>query len=464
VSSVASQRPTIIRAGWVIPVDEPFSVIRDGAVTIVDGRIEAVGIYDELRRSDADVQQFPGHVLMPGIVNAHTHVAGCVFRGMTEDHPAGFYNLALPMERFFDEEKVRAFSALGVAEVLLSGSTVIQEMYHHAASTAQVVADLGVRAQIAQKTFAIDIGQIAENRWVEIPGEAEWRLAENIRLYDQWNGFEDGRIEVRFGLHAADTCPPELIQQVLAEARPRDAGIHVHAAQSPQEVAHMRELHGMGSIEFLSEHGVLGPGTVVAHAVHVSDSEISLLADTRTAVAHCPAITAKRGRLAPVKRMYERGVRIGWGTDWVSMDPWDVMRQGIVLPRVVNDDMNLLGAREAIWRMTQGAADILGWGDRVGSLAPGKAADMILVDADQPHLSPMYDPTTVLVYNASGRDVTHVMVNGEFVVSDRELLRGDLAAIMDEARSAARDVWRAAGLTELPSSGLRAWPRDAGVI
>jgi 5-methylthioadenosine/S-adenosylhomocysteine deaminase len=455
--TVRSSRSMVIRAGWVLPIDPDFRVISDGAVRVVDGRVAWVGPWAELRLQEADtLHEFTNHVLMPGIVNAHTHVAGCVFRGMTEDHPAGFYGLALPMEKHLDEEKILALSRLGIADTMMAGSTMIQDMFHYASATAEAAAALGVRAQIAHKTLAIDLGQIQEGRWVEIPGNGERGLAENISLHDSWHGYDDGRIGIRFSLHAADTCPPDLISQVLAEADARGAGVHIHAAQSPEEVGHMRALHGMGSIEFLEKHGVLGERTVLAHAVHVSDREIELLADSRTGVAHCPAITPKRGRFAPVKRMYERGVRIGWGTDWVSMDPWDAMRQGITIPRVVENEMGLLSAREAMWRMTQGAANILGLGNTVGSLEPGKAADMILLDTDKPHLSPMYDPTTVLVYNAHGSDVTHVMVNGEFTVWNRDLCQGNLATILAEGNDSARDVWRAAGLPDVPP-GCMSW-------
>jgi 5-methylthioadenosine/S-adenosylhomocysteine deaminase len=179
---------------------------------------------------------------------------------------------------------------------------------------------------------------------------------------------------------------------------------------------------------------------------------------TDTPVAHCPAIVAKRGRFAPIKAIYEAGVRVGWGTDWVTMDPWDAMRFGISGARLVNNEIDLLGAREALWRSTMGSAGVLGDAGRLGSLEPGKSADLILVDLQQPHLAPLHDPVAVLVYNATGRDVTHVMVGGSFVVADRQLMTADMTSLISEGQLVAESVWRAAGLAP-PVDGLTTrWP------
>lgn len=453
-------RRTLLRAGWVIPVDPQFRVIRDGAIAVEDDRIVAVGAAAEVAEALAgdhfDVLEFPGHALMPGIVNVHTHVAGCIFRGLTEDRTDGFYGLALPLERFLDEEAIYVLSRLGVAEVLLAGCTVINDMYHHAAETARAADELGIRAQVAHKVFDTDLAGIRNGRHDRIPEEGARRLEENLALYERWNGAGGGRIEVRIGAHAADTCSPELLAHIRDEAARRDAGKHIHVAQSPEECDYMRETYGMGSIEFLDRQGFLGPRTIVAHVTYATDDEIKLLAESGTPVAHCPAIVAKRGRFGPLKAMYDAGVRIGWGTDWVTMDPWDAMRFGIAAPRLVHRDISLLSAREAIWRSTMGSADVLGWADRVGSLEPGKEADLILVDLDQPHLAPLHDPVTALVYNATGRDVSHVMIGGRFVVRDRVLQTADSGELVARGQAMAEQIWRAGGLERrsYPESGV----------
>jgi 5-methylthioadenosine/S-adenosylhomocysteine deaminase len=210
-------------------------------------------------------------------------------------------------------------------------------------------------------------------------------------------------------------------------------------------------------VEFLNREGFLGPSTVVAHLTYITPDGIRLLQETDTPMAHCPAITAKRGRFAPMKAIYDAGVRVGWGTDWVTMDPWDAMRFGISVTRVKNDDISLLGARQALWRSTMGSAQVLGWEDRVGSLEPDKQADLILMDLDQPHLAPLYEPVSVLVYNASGRDVTHVMVAGEMVVENRALVHGNASKIVEAGQAVAERVWEAGGLPRVGEAVEAAW-------
>ncbi len=445
--------PFAVRAGWLIPVDPEFRVIRDGAVVVDDDRIVAIGRAGDLDLDRLRTIEFPHHALLPGLVNVHTHVAGCIFRGLTEDRPNAFYELALPMERFLDPEAIYVLSRLGVAEVLLAGCTVIQDMFHHAAETARAANELGVRAQVAHKVFDVDLTEIRHGRHDALPDEGDRRLEQSVRLYERWHGAAGGRIEVRMGAHAADTCSPELLARIRAEADRRHAGMHIHVAQSPQEHDYMMETYGLGSVEFLDRQQFLGPQTIAAHVTYATDTGVRLLAETRTGVAHCPAIVAKRGRFGPLKAMYQAGVRIGWGTDWVTMDPWDAMRFGISAARLVNREMGLLSAQEALWHSTVGSADVLGWSDRVGSLEAGKQADMILVDLDQPHLAPLHEPVTVLVYNASGRDVTHVMVGGRFLVEDRRLVTGNASEMVAAAQGVAERVWRAGGLEAIDGHG-----------
>jgi len=463
---VREAAPLVIRAGWVIPVDPAFRIIRDGEVVIDGGQIVAVGragAWEQAKRPDRTpaVMEMPGHAVLPGLVNVHTHVAGCLFRGLTEDRPDGFYGLVLPMERYLDAESAYLLSRLGIAEVLLAGCTVIHELYHHPEATARAAAEMGIRAQLASKVFDTDLTSIGTGHRISVPAEGEDRLQQNIDLYADWHGAGDGRLQVRFGAHAADTCSPALLARIAAEAAARGAGRHIHVAQSPEERDYMAAAHGTGSIEFLHDQGFLGPDVVVAHVVYATERGIELLAQTDTPVAHCPAIVAKRGRFAPIRALYESGVRVGWGTDWVTMDPWDMMRFGISAPRLLTGEIDLLSAREAIWRATMGSASVLGMSAQVGSLEVGKQADLIMVDLRQPHLAPLHDPVTTLVYNASGRDVTHVFIGGRLVVADRLLRTASTSQIITQAEAAAQRIWAASGLPP-PRDGIAAaWPLQA---
>lgn len=440
-------------------MDDRQTVLRDGAVVINGTQIEAVLPAADADLRGAEVLDFPHHALLPGLVNAHTHVAGCIFRGLTEDEPDGFYGLALPMERFLDADAIFALSMLGIAEVMLGGCTVIHDMFHYPWETARAASELGIRAQIAHKVLDTDLTSIRYGRHDRIPEEGDRRLEENVRLYEDWDGAGDGRISVRFGAHAADTCSPHLLARIRAEARARGAGHHIHAAQTPAEMTYMAEMYGTGSIEFLEQHDFLGPEVVVAHALFASAAEIAILQQTGTRVAHCPVSVAKTGKFPLIRTLYESGVAVGWGTDWVTMDPWDAMRTGITVSRVVADDPSFLTAEAALWRSTRGSAEILGWDDRLGSLEAGKQADMIIMDVDQPHLAPMHHPVPVLVYNASGRDVTDVMVAGEWTVRERALPAASLSRIVQAGHEVAERVWTRGGLQ--PAGTVSAVPELA---
>jgi 5-methylthioadenosine/S-adenosylhomocysteine deaminase len=446
----------IVEAGWVVTMDAGLRVVPRGAVLIDDDRIVGVGPAADFRSVDALRHSFPRHVLLPGLVNGHTHVAGSLFRGLLEDRTNHFYGYALPMEPYMDADAIYELSLLGIAELVLSGCTVMNDMFHYAAETARAVQEIGIRAQIAHKVFDVDLPGIGEGRRDFDLDAGIQRLADNISLYDQWHGAADGRIQIRFGLHASDTCSPELMARIVAEARSRGAGIHTHTAQSNMEDAFIRGRYGYGCVEHLDRNDVLGPDTIAVHLLWADDAGVAALARTGTKVAHCPACVSKAtGRIGPFQAIYEAGITVGWGTDWVTMDPWDAMRFGIIGYRLTFGDetsltahKKLLTARDALWRFTMGSAKMLGIDDQVGSLEEGKKADLILVDADQPHLAPLYDPIAVLVYNGSGRDVTHVMVDGQFVVSDRKLAGADVGQIIERAQRTAERVWQAGSSPE----------------
>jgi 5-methylthioadenosine/S-adenosylhomocysteine deaminase len=436
----------LVEAGWVITVDPGDRVIRNGAVLIEDGRILAVGRSDEMDVGAAEVARFPRHAVIPGLVNAHTHVVGSLFRGLLEDRVEAFYGFALPTERFLDPEASYILSRLGIAELQLAGCTVINDMFHFPAETLRAALEAGLRAQVANKVFDTDLTIIGRGQRSTDLSRGQQKLADNVALYDDWNGRGEGRLEVRFGAHAADTCSPELLAGIREEAGRRGAGIHTHVAQSAVERDYVAETYNCGSVELLERHGILGAKTIAVHLIFADRLGIDLLSRTGTGVAHCPAGVANHGLFGPLREIYEAGIRVGWGTDWARMDPWDAMRFGIAGLRLVHDEDLLLSARDALRRLTMGSAEILGWQGQVGSLEPGKNADLTFVDCDQPHLSPLYDPVSVLVYNAGRRDVTDVMVGGEFVVQGGEVTWADRHELVSSAQAAAERIWAQAGL------------------
>lgn len=436
----------LIEVGWVITVDPDDRVIRNGAILVEDGRITAIGRSGHIDAGPADVRRFPRHAVIPGLVNAHTHVVGNMFRGLLEDRVDAFYGFALPTERFLDAEASYVLSRVGIAELQLAGCTVINDMFHFPAETLRAAEEAGIRAQVANKVYDTDLTAIGRGERSTDPSRGVRKFEDNVALYDEWNGKGDGRLQVRFGAHAADTCSPELLAVVREEAARRGAGIHTHVAQSVVERDYIADTYHCGSVEFLERNGILGERTVAAHLIFADRFALDLLSRTRTGVAHCPAGVANHGFFGPLREMYQAGIRVGWGTDWARMDPWDALRFGIAGLRLLHGEEYLFSASEALRRFTMGSADILGLKTQAGSLEPGKNADLTFIDLDQPHLSPLYDPVSVLVYNASRRDVTDVMVGGEFVVQDGKVTWADKDELISSAQKVAERIWAQAGL------------------
>jgi 5-methylthioadenosine/S-adenosylhomocysteine deaminase len=432
----------VLEADWVLPMDAMLDVLRNGAVAIEGNQIVDVGPAGDV--TGDEIRRFPRHVLLPGIVNAHTHVAGAIFRGQLEDRPNHFYGYAMPMERHLDADAIHVLSRLGIAELLLSGCTTMNDMFHHAAETARAAAEAGIRAQIAHKTYDVDLPGVGQGRRDYSLERGMRKLGQNVELHERWHGAANGRIEIRFGAHAADTCSPDLHRKIVAEARAQGAGIHTHVAQGRSEHEYLHDRYGQSSVRFLEDNGVLSRSTVAVYLLYADARDVEMLRRTDTPVGHCPGNVMKSsGMLGPMSEIYATGLRVGWGTDWVTMDPWDAMRAGILGLRLHTNDQLALSAREALRYSTSGSADALGLADRIGSLEPGKKADLILVDIDQPHLAPLDDPFGVLVYNASGRDVTHVMVDGAFLVTDRRLTYADTSELIRDAQATATRVWAA---------------------
>jgi 5-methylthioadenosine/S-adenosylhomocysteine deaminase len=437
----------LIENGLVVPMDGKNRVLKNTSVVVSGDKIAAIGDPKELsrkfpkaRRLDASTQ-----AVLPGIVNVHTHVSPTVMlRGLTEDRTDGFYGLAMPMEKHITPEDVYLTSRLCCAEMIELGSTCISEIWHYMEQTAKAVEETGLRGVLAHKVKEVDLAKIQFDEYEYDKAEGKERLETNIELIKKWHGKAGGRITCRIGTHAADTLTPELFQECKSVSQNLNVGIHIHVAQSKEEVQHMQKTYGKGSVEFLHDIDFLDENVLAAHLVYISDREIDILAETGTYMAHCPAIMAKRARFSPMGKIYARGVNVALGNDWVNMDPWDNMRMAIAGARLTTLSVMTIDAYRALEMATIKAAKALHLDKEIGSLEVGKKADIILLDLDVPHLSPLnehYDPIATLVYNASGRDTNSVLIDGKFVMQDRKIETVDVQAALREAEAATLKLW-----------------------
>lgn len=437
----------IIRHGTVISMDEQCSVHSDGAIAIRGNRIVKVGTTSEIESafSAANYLEASHKAVLPGIVNVHTHVCGSLFKGLTEDRADGFYGLALPAEKHLTPDLTYDLSLLGCVETVKAGSTCINDIYHFMSKTAEAVEAVGLRANLAHKILETDLSLIQYNDYTRIPEEGRKRLAENVDLVEKWHGKANGRILCRFGPHAADTLSLEFHREVAATARQYGVGLHIHVAQKTKEVEFIRSKYGFGAVELLQEAGIVGPDVVAAHLVYITQDEIEILKSTGTNMAHCAEMMAKRGCFPNMKEMYASGVRVALGTDWVSMDPWDNMRFTIAVARLFGCSEDTINAPKALKMATIEAARALGLSEDIGSIEEGKKADIITIDLNQPHLRPLNEIIPTIVYNASGRDVRDVIIDGKHIVQDGIVTTLDELRVVEEGQKAADYIMQKVG-------------------
>ncbi|QDQ10607.1 amidohydrolase [Streptomyces spectabilis] len=413
----------LVHGGDVLTVDASGTVVSDGAVAVRAGEIVAVGPAERLRAQYAAAEEIDarGCLVLPGLVNTHTHLAMTLLRGTADDVTLqDFLERVVPREaELLTPETVAVGLRAAIAESVRGGVTTALDMYWFHEAADEVAREAGWRL-LTGPTF------------MDVPGPPDGRpYAERLG----WAGAHlaartpaPGTRPVLFA-HSAYTLAPDQLAAITALARAHGALLHLHAAENAAEVAMVRERYGMRPVELLDSLGVLGPDTLLAHAVELTDAEIAALARTGTAVAHCPASNLKLGcGIARVPDLLEAGVTVGIGTDGaVSSNTLDVL--GAVrlaaLVHKAGGDPTAVGAEQAVRMATIESARALGLGDALGSLEPGKRADLIVVGLDRPHLAPRHDPYTTLAYAAAAVDVRDTVVDGRVLMRDRALLTLD---------------------------------------
>ena len=396
-----------------------------GAVLVENGMISAVGpaaIADDVvarRRIDA-----PGCIALPGMVNAHTHVAMTLFRGLGDDEPDRLRRFIWPLEaKAVDGDAVHDGALLGCLEMALGGVTCFADMYFFSDRVAEAADAVSLRAVVGQAVMG-DAAPDADG--------VESALDRFRSLRQGWGGHP--LVTPALAPHAPDTLSTEALMAVRDLSELEDAPVLIHLCETDSELAVIRERSGMTPVGYLDSLGLLGPRLVGAHGIHVSDADIALLAESGAGVAHNMVANIKAAKgVAPVPAMLAAGVRVGLGTDGpMSGNTLDVIGQlGYVakLHKLTTGDRTAMPARTVVEMATLGGARALGMEDRIGSLEVGKRADIVLVDATGAHMTPLYDPYAALVYAATPADVRTVVVDGRVIVEDRRALTVDADAI-----------------------------------
>jgi 5-methylthioadenosine/S-adenosylhomocysteine deaminase len=429
----------LVSGGTVVTMDGPGTVIDDGAVAIAGSRIAAIGkageleaLYPEARRLDATAG-----IIMPGLVNTHTHAAMVLFRGLADDLELMDWldNHIFPAEaKFVDEEFVRWGTRLACLEMLLGGTTTFVDMYYFEEVVAEEADRCGIRAVVGETL--IDFPAPDNKTWPEA-------IAYSRRFIERWRG--NSRITPAVAPHAAYTVSADHLMAGHALAAELGVPLLIHVAEDRAEIARITAQTGMSSIDYLDGLGVLDDRVVAAHVVWPSPSEIERLAALGVGVAHCPQSNMKiAAGIAPVPAMLAAGVAVGLGTDGAAsnndLDLWEEIDTAAKLHKVIAANPTVIDAREALRMATIEGARALDMEGEIGSLEVGKRADLIVVSTDSPHQQPSYDPYSVLAYATGAADVAIVIIDGRPVVEDGRALTLDRDEIMRQARDYGRRI------------------------
>ncbi|MDS0295893.1 amidohydrolase [Halogeometricum luteum] len=411
----------------------------EAADVVVDrdtGNVHDVG--EEIAAEyDGETLDAAGGVVMPGLVNAHTHAAMTLLRGYADDKPLGSWlrEDIWPAEAALEPEDVRAGTELGIVEMIRSGTTAFADMYFEVPEVAAAVEESGMRARLGHGvvTVAKDDEDAAED------------VEESLRVAREFDGAADGRVRTAFMPHSLTTVGEEFLREATATAREEGIPLHFHANETTDEVSPIVDDYEKRPLSYADDLGMLSEQDFVAHGVHTDAEEIELLAARGTSVIHCPASNTKLASgIAPVQQMLDAGVTVGIGTDGAAsnndLDVFDELRDAAMIGKLGADDAAAVPAAAAVTAATAGSADAIGLPG--GRIKVGGAADLIVVDFDAPHLAPAHDVVSHLAYAVRGSDVRHTVCDGRVLMEDREVQTLDEERVVETARE------RAASLVE----------------
>jgi 5-methylthioadenosine/S-adenosylhomocysteine deaminase len=432
-SSILMEKNILIKNGTLVTLNRDDAVMA-GDLLIKASRIASIG--EKVDGADVVIDATDCAVL-PGFVQTHVHLCQTLFRGSADD-------LALidwlkkrvwPMEAAHTAASARASARLGIAEMIKGGTTcaLTMETVNHTIEAFRAVRETGFRATI---------GKCMMDKGDDVPAalheETENSIRESLALLEEWHGADDGRIRYCLAPRFAVSCTEKLLAQVAHLARERGVMIHTHASENRTEIEMVERETGQRNVAYLHSLGITGRHVALAHCVHLDETELGILAETGTHVAHCPSSNLKLGSgLAPVKEMIDRGISVSLGADGAPcnnrLDMFTEMRTAALLQKALHG-ADVLPARRALRLATIDGARALGLDREIGSLEAGKRADIIIVKLDRLHATPRpADIISALVYSAQASDVQSVLIDGLPVMLDRELMTMDELSVIEEA-------------------------------
>ena len=415
----------LFKNGRYLAYDNQRLSVKRGDILVEDTLITKIA--ESIEDAQAEVIDASAGFVMPGLINTHTHAAMTLLRSYADDMELKTWleEKIWPAEANLEAEHVYWASMLAFAEMIRSGTTTYADMYFYMDQVAEATLEIGMRAVLARGL-------------IEFTDPDKKNIQETIDLIKKYHNTGDGTITCLFGPHAAYTCTPDYIQAVIEAADQQGVGIHIHIAETAQEIQDIQKMYGKTPVEHLEATGLFNRHVVAAHCVHVSETDIDILKKYNVGVCHNPTSNLKLASgIAPVPQMLAAGLHVGIGTDGASsnnnLNMFEEMHLTSLIHKGHTLDPMVTSAEEVLKMATIEGAKVLGIADKVGSVEVGKKADLIMIDLQKTHLAPEADLMANMVYSAQGSDVQHVMINGKMVLQDYRLLTANESVIIDKA-------------------------------
>lgn len=420
----------IIHNGTIVTVNRDFDVINDGLICIKDGKIEIVSSRpaNYIPSGAKDIIDAKGGIIMPGLVNTHTHLPMTLLRGIADDLPLFDWlnRYIFPLEaKYMNPENVKLGSLLGCAEMLLSGITTCCDGYFHEDTVAQAALESGIRGVLGQGV-------------IDFPAPGIPDPADNIktaaRFAEKWQN-ASSLIRPSVFCHSPYTCSEETLKKTKQITRSNNLLFQIHTSETKNEFDMIMSRHGVSPVKYLERIGILDEMTLLVHAVWVDEEDIRIISGQGSKISHNPQSNMKLASgIAPVPEFLNNEITVGLGTDGCASnnDP-DLFKEMDVAAKIHKAnllDPTVMDAKTVLQMATIKGAKAIGLGDETGSIEKGKQADIIIIDTDSPHLIPMYNPVSHIVYSATGSDVRDVLVSGKITVRDKKILSLNIDDIM----------------------------------
>ncbi len=431
----------LITGGILLTMSDSMEVVENPAIGIRDGKILFVDTgYDPQSNpyNAGEVIDAAESIIMPGLINTHTHLPMTCFRGLADDIPLKDWlnNYIFPAEaKYLNKDTAYYGAMLAIAEMILSGTTTFCDGYFFESSVARAAKDAGMRAVCCQG-------------FVDFPAPDNPDSASNIQIAESfitsWHDVS-GLISPALFCHSPYTCSPKTLRDIKQIARNSKTLFLTHLSETISEVEELKQQYGNTPVRHLYSLGILDDFTIAVHCNFVDEDEIKMLADAGAKVSHNPESSMKLGAgVAPVPAMLKQGVIVGLGTDGCAsnndLDLLLEMDTAAKIHKLTTMDPTVMDAATVLRMATIDGAKLLGLEDKTGSIEVGKCADIIILDTNKPHLTPMYNCYSHIVYAASGSDVSTSIIDGKIVMKDRRLLHMDIFDIMDRVRKIARNI------------------------